>query len=145
MGPQVARTAESPTTGQPLAQPRRRGKLHQLALYKLPPALRRACQARIACLVIPHFQLEIELLHRPELRGKSLVIGGGVNQAKTVLDCSPEAETWGVTVGLQLRQALARCHEAIFLEARPTVYVDVNDRVFQAAYSISPHVEIRSA
>jgi len=145
MASQAARAPASPTIGQPLPQPRRRGKLHQLALYKLPPALRRACQARIACLVIPHFPLEVELLHRPELRGKPVVIGGGGNQAKTVLDCSPEAETWGVTLGIQLRQALARRHEAIFLEARPTVYADVNDRVFQAAYGISPRVEIRSA
>ena len=88
MASQAARAPASPTSGQPLPQPRRHGKLHQLALYKLPPALRRACQARIACVVIPHFPLEVELLHRPELRGKPVVIGGGVNQAKTVLDLS---------------------------------------------------------
>ncbi|MHB8621348.1 MAG: DNA polymerase Y family protein [Chloroflexota bacterium] len=94
--------------------------------------------------MIPHFPLEVELLTRPELRGKPVVIGGGVNQTKTVLDCSQEAERWGVAVGLQLRQALARCHEAVFLESRPTVYADVNDRIFQAVYSMSPRVEIRA-
>lgn len=119
------------------------GKLLQLALYRLPAALRRASQARIACVVIPHFPLELELLKQPELRGKPVVIGGGLDQPKTVLDCSPEAERWGVSIGLPLRQALARCHEAVFIEAHPAVYTDVNDRVFRAVYDVSPRVELR--
>ena len=141
---QPALVTARPAALTPARQPRPLVKLHRLALYRLPPALRRACEARIACLVIPHFPLEVELLHRPELRNKSVVIGGGVNQPKTVLDCSPQAEQWGVSVGLQLRQALARCHEAVFVEARPTIYTDVNDRLVEAACSISPRVEVRA-
>lgn len=43
----------------------------------------------------------MELLYRDELRNNPVVIGGGGNQPKTVLDCSSQAEQWGVTVGLQ--------------------------------------------
>lgn len=97
---------------------------------------------RVACLVIPHFQVEIELLARPELRGKPLVVGGGPDQKKTVLDCSPEAARYGIAPGMQLRQALARCHTAVFLEAQPTLYEDVNVRIYRALYALSPHIEV---
>src|SRR5713226_990183 len=97
---------------------------------------------RVACLVIPHFQVEIELLPRPELRGQPLVVGGGPDQKKTVLDCSPQAAAYGIGPGMQLRQALARCHTAVFLEAQPTLYEDVNVRIYHALYSLSPRVEI---
>ena len=47
------------------------------------------------------------------------VVGGGPDQKKTVLDCSPQAAVYSIGVGMQLRQALARCHTAVFLEAQP--------------------------
>jgi nucleotidyltransferase/DNA polymerase involved in DNA repair len=98
--------------------------------------------ARIACLVIPRFQVELELLARPELRGKPLVVGGGPDQKKLVLDCSPQAAAYGIGLGMQLRQALARCHTAAFLEAQPTLYEDVNVRIYRALYARSPRIEI---
>jgi nucleotidyltransferase/DNA polymerase involved in DNA repair len=97
---------------------------------------------RIACLVIPHFQVEVELLAHAELRGRPLVVGGGPDQKKTVLDCSPEAASYGIAPGMQLRQALARCHIAAFLEAQPILYENVNVRIFGALYALSPRVEI---
>src|SRR5262249_32118528 len=97
---------------------------------------------RVACLVVPHFQVEVELLARAELRGTPLVVGGGPDQKKTVLDCSPEAGRYGIAPGMQLRQALARCHTAVFLEAQPAHYEDVNVRVYRALYGLSPRIEI---
>ncbi|MDE3076492.1 MAG: hypothetical protein KGJ86_13805 [Chloroflexota bacterium] len=114
-----------------------------ISLYRLPLALRKAAQARIACLVIPHFALELELLRQPELQGKPVVVGGGQDQPKTVLDCSAEAERWGISIGLPLRQALARCHEAVFVEAHSAMYADVSERMFRAVYDLSPRVEVR--
>jgi protein ImuB len=97
---------------------------------------------RVACLVIPRFPVEVELLARPELRGKPLVVGGGPDQKKTVLDCSPQAAAYGIAAGMQLRQALARCHTAVFLEAQPTHYEDLNVRIYRALYALSPRIEI---
>ena len=98
--------------------------------------------ARVACLAIPHFQVELELLARPELRGKPLVVGGGPDQKKVVLDCSPQAAAYGIAPGMQLRQALARCHTAVFLEAGPSHYEDANVRAYRALYALSPKVEV---
>jgi nucleotidyltransferase/DNA polymerase involved in DNA repair len=98
--------------------------------------------ARLACLVIAHFPVEIELLARPELRGKPLVVGGGPDQKKTVLDCSQGAAAYGIGVGMQLRQALARCHTAVFVEAQPALYEDVNVRIYRALYALSPRIEV---
>ncbi|MGH2518787.1 MAG: hypothetical protein ACRDF8_03200, partial [Chloroflexota bacterium] len=117
--------------------------LLQLALYRLPPALRQACRARIACLVVPRFPLELELQRQPGLRGQAVVIGGGPGQPNTVLDCSTEAERWGVRPGQPLRQALAHCHHAACVEARPAHYVEANDRLFRALYGVSPSIEVR--
>ena len=97
---------------------------------------------RLACLVIPHFQVEVELRARPDLRGRPVVVGGGPDQKKTVLDCSPEAAAYGIAPGMQLRQALARCHSAAFLEAQPVLYETVNVRIFNALYGLSPRIEI---
>lgn len=117
--------------------------LLQLALYRLPPALRQACRARIACLVVPRFPLELELQRQPGLRGQAVVIGGGPGQPNTVLDCSTEAERWGVRPGQPLRQALAHCHHAACVEARPAHYAEANDRLFRALYGVSPSIEVR--
>ena len=97
---------------------------------------------RVACLVVPRFAVEVELLARPELRGQAVVVGGGPDQKKIVLDCSPRATAYGIAPGMQLRQALARCHTAVFLEAQPVLYENVNVRVFNALYTLSPRVEI---
>jgi prepilin signal peptidase PulO-like enzyme (type II secretory pathway) len=61
---------------------------------------------RAACVFIPHFPIAVELLDRPDLRGRPLVIGGAPEQRKAVLDCSPEAEAQGARPGMPLRQAL---------------------------------------
>jgi nucleotidyltransferase/DNA polymerase involved in DNA repair len=92
--------------------------------------------------VVPNFQVQLELLARPELRSKPLVVGGGPDQKKVVLDCSPQAAVYGISPGMQLRQALARCHTAVFLEAQPTLYEDVNVRTYRALYALSPRIEV---
>jgi prepilin signal peptidase PulO-like enzyme (type II secretory pathway) len=61
---------------------------------------------RAACVFIPHFPIAVELLARPDLHGRPLVISSDSEQRKAVLDCSPEAEAQGVRPGRPLRQAL---------------------------------------
>jgi len=96
---------------------------------------------RVACVLIPHFPIAVELLNRPELRRRPLVIGGALEQRKVVLDCSPEAEAQGVRPGMPLRQALALCPKATFLDANPTRYQDAFETVLHALEGISPLVE----
>jgi nucleotidyltransferase/DNA polymerase involved in DNA repair len=96
---------------------------------------------RVACVFIPHFPVAVELLARPGLHGRSLIIGSSPGQQKTVLDCSPEAEAQGARPGVPLRQALALCPQATFLEPDPARYQDAFEAVLRALEGISPLVE----
>jgi nucleotidyltransferase/DNA polymerase involved in DNA repair len=96
---------------------------------------------RAACVFVPHFPVTVELLARPDLRGRPLVVGDSRGQRKTVLDCSPEAEARGVRPGMALRQALALCPKAAFLEPDPARYQDALEAVLRALEGISPLVE----
>ncbi len=96
---------------------------------------------RIACVLIPRFALALELLARPELLGRPVVLGGAPNERKLVLECSAQAERAGVQRGMPLRAALTRCRAAVFLEARPGVYADAFDRMLDALEQVSPVVQ----
>ena len=96
---------------------------------------------RAACVFIPHFPIAVELLDRPDLRGRLLVIGGAPEQRKAVLDCSPEAEAQGARPGMPLRQALGLCPKAAFLESDLARYQDAFEAVLHALEGISPLVE----
>jgi nucleotidyltransferase/DNA polymerase involved in DNA repair len=96
---------------------------------------------RIACVVIPRFPLAVELMAQPELCGRPVVIGGAPEERKAVVVCSPEAEREGVRRGMPLRQARARCRDAIFIEARSSLYRDHFDRMLDALEQVSPLVE----
>ena len=104
---------------------------------------------RVACVFIPHFPVAVELLDRPELcadgrapgRGQPVVIGGAAERRKSVLDCSPEAAARGVRPSMPLREALALCPKAAFLESNPARYRDAFEAVLRALESISPLVE----
>lgn len=96
---------------------------------------------RIACVVIPRFALAVELLERPELCVRSLVIGGAAEEVRSVVECSPEAEQQGVRRGMPLREARAFCREALFLDARPALYRERHERMLAALEAVSPVVE----
>jgi nucleotidyltransferase/DNA polymerase involved in DNA repair len=96
---------------------------------------------RIACVLLPRFPLAIELLLRPELRGLPAVLGGAPEERKLVVECSPEAERRGVRRDMSLREALVRCREAVFLEARPRMYIAAFEQMLNALEQISPVVE----
>ncbi len=96
---------------------------------------------RIAAVLISHFPVAVERQNDPALRGCPVVIGETADQRKSVFDCSPEAETQGVRVGMPLRQALALCREALFLPPHPALYRDVFESVLEALEGFSPEVE----
>ena len=96
---------------------------------------------RAACIFIPHFAIAVELLGRPDLHGQPLIISGAPKQHKAVLDCSPEAEARGVRPGMPLRQALALCPKAAFLEPDPARYQDTLESILRALEGVSPMVE----
>src|SRR5581483_59619 len=119
-------------------QPRRAGRLLRLDQLRPPESgsiAEAMYQPRIACLLVPHFILEVELLTRPELRGQPVVVAAAPGDRQIVLDCSEEAAVYGVRPGAQLRHAMARCHQAAFIEGHPTQYADLNMVIFQALFA----------
>lgn len=96
---------------------------------------------RIACLFIPHFSVAVERVHRPELRFQPVVIGGAPEERKVVLDCSQEAIRHGIQIGMPLREALSRCHDAAFLDANHALYHETAAAIDHALRLISPSVE----
>lgn len=96
---------------------------------------------RVACVLVPHFLVEVERLDDPSLRGRPVVVGGAPEERKEVQDCSPEAMARGVRPGMALREALSRCPEAAFVEAHPERYQAMTQRMVKALGELSPLVE----
>src|SRR6201994_511864 len=91
------------------------------------------------------FFVSVELLERPELRGKAgLVGGGGPNSCGVVASASYEARKFGVHSAMALRTAGKLCPHAIFLDGHHKKYGEWSDRVATILGKFSPIVEMVS-
>jgi nucleotidyltransferase/DNA polymerase involved in DNA repair len=73
---------------------------------------------------LDQFIAAVEVLRRPELRGRPVVVGGDGDPAKrgVVSTASYEARAYGVHSGQPLRTAARRCPDAVFLPVDREVY-----------------------
>lgn len=90
------------------------------------------------------FFVSVELLDRPELRGKPIVVGGQPDQRGIVSTASYEARKYGIHSAMPLRTAGRLCPHAIFLEPRHHLYSEWSDRVATILGKYSPIVEMAS-
>ena len=90
------------------------------------------------------FFVSVELLERPELRGKPVVVGGQPNRRGIVSTASYEARKYGIHSAMPLRTAGKLCPHAIFLEPRNQLYSEWSDRVAAILGQYSPVVEMAS-
>ena len=90
------------------------------------------------------FFVSVELLDRPELRGKPVVVGGQPDQRGIVSTASYEARKYGIHSAMPLRTAGRLCPHAIFLEPRHHLYSEWSDRVAAILGKYSPVVEMAS-
>ena len=90
------------------------------------------------------FFVSVELLDRPELRGKPVVVGGQPNRRGVVSAASYEARRYGIHSAMPLRTAGKLCPHAIFLEGRHDLYAEWSDRVATILSRFSPVVEMAS-
>jgi len=90
------------------------------------------------------FFASVELLERPELRGKPVIVGGGPNQRGVVTSASYEARKFGVHSAMPLRTAGKLCPHGIFLDGHHAKYIEWSDRVATLLGKFSPIVEMVS-
>lgn len=90
------------------------------------------------------FFVSVELLERPELRGKPVIVGGQPDRRGVVAAASYEARRYGVHSAMPLRTAGRLCPHAIFLEGRHDLYAEWSDRVAAILAQFSPVVEMAS-
>ena len=77
------------------------------------------------------FIAAVEVLRRPELRGRPVIVGGDGDPTKrgVVSTASYEARAFGVRSGMPLRTALKRCPEGVFLAVDAERYLEASGRV----------------
>jgi len=90
------------------------------------------------------FFVSVELLERPELRGKPVVVGGQKDQRGVVSAASYEARKYGIHSAMPLRTAGRLCPHAVFLDGRHEKYGEWSDRVATILSRFSPVVEMVS-
>ncbi len=90
------------------------------------------------------FFVSVELLERPELRGKPVVVGGRPDQRGVVSAASYEARKFGIHSAMPLRTAGRLCPHAIFLDGHHEKYSEWSDRIATILGQFSPTVEMVS-
>ena len=90
------------------------------------------------------FFVSVELLERPELIGKAVIVGGRPDQRGVVTAARYEARKFGVHSAMPLRTAGKLCPHAVFLDGHHHKYGEWSDRVATILAKFSPIVEMVS-
>lgn len=93
---------------------------------------------------LDQFIAAVEVLRRPELRGKPVVVGGAGDptQRGVVATASYEAREFGVRSGLPLRTAARKCPDAVFLPSDPDAYHAASEQVMDTLRGFGVPVEV---
>ncbi len=82
------------------------------------------------------FYASVEQRDDPGLRGRPVIVGGGV-----VLAASYEAKAYGVRTAMGGAQARRLCPHAVVVPPRMSAYSKASDAVFEVFRDCTPHVE----
>ncbi|AGZ45044.1 DNA polymerase IV [Actinoplanes friuliensis] len=93
-------------------------------------------QATILHADLDSFYASVEQRDDPSLRGRPVLVGGGV-----VLAASYEAKAYGVRTPMGLAQARALCPQAIVVPPRMSAYSAASKLVFEVFHDTTPIVE----
>ncbi|WP_156690492.1 DNA polymerase IV [Mycobacterium sp. Marseille-P9652] len=94
------------------------------------------CDASILHADLDSFYASVEQRDDPTLRGRPVIVGGGV-----VLAASYEAKAYGVRTAMGGAQARRLCPHAVVVPPRMTAYSRASDAVFEVFRDCTPIVE----
>jgi len=108
-------------------------------VYGDPSAWGRA----VAHIDMDAFYVSVELLRRPELRGKPVIVGPlDPNSRGVVMTASYEARKFGVHSALPIVTARRRCPQATIIPRDMAAYREASEKVMAIMHSFSDLVEI---
>ena len=90
---------------------------------------------------IDAFFAAAEVMMRPGLKGKPVIVGGMPDERGVVSTASYEARKFGVHSGMALRNAARKCPDGVFLRGRFHVYERISRQFFKCLSRFSPVVE----
>jgi DNA polymerase-4 len=94
---------------------------------------------------LDQFLAAVEVLRRPELAGRPVVVGGDGDPSRprqVVATASYEAREFGVRSGMPLGRAARLCPDAVFLPSDRPVYEEASERVMSTLRSMPVVVEV---
>lgn len=93
---------------------------------------------------LDQFVAAVEVLRRPELAGRPVVVGGRGDPTErgVVSTASYEARAFGVGSGMPLRLAARKCPQAVFLPVDAPAYEAASADVMQTLRSLTTVVEV---
>ncbi|MGW1738706.1 DNA polymerase IV [Nocardia sp. NPDC001965] len=112
------------------------GRTHGAAGGRRRPRITARAEASILHADLDSFYASVEQRDQPRLRGKPVLVGGGV-----VLAASYEAKERGVRTPMNIGQALRLCPDAIVVPPRMRAYAEASRAVFEIFADTTPMVE----
>jgi DNA polymerase-4 len=93
---------------------------------------------------LDQFIAAVEMLRRPGLRGRPVVVGGDGDPTRrgVVSTANYEARAFGIRSGMPLRTAYKRCPEAVFLPVDAEAYLAASRRVMETLRTFPAVVEV---
>ena len=86
------------------------------------------------------FYASVELIDRPELKGKPVIIGGSAGRG-VVLSATYEARAFGVHAAMPMSRAQRMCPQAVVIAPHHDRYAEVSEGVMGIFRDITPYVE----
>ena len=102
--------------------------------------------SRLLAMIIGHLDLDaffaaVEELEDPSLKTKPLVVGGDPHGRGVVATANYVARKFGIHSAMSCAEALRRCPQTVFVQARHSLYREYSQHVWETVRGVVPTVE----